>query len=402
MLFNLLSRQSSEFGLLIDIGSGSTLTTLIESRTDQPMPSVIWTNREHQPLRTNATPEHLTKAIITSLMNASLAINTHALRALEANYPRARISSMQVTIAAPWSFTIPQTITYQQPSPVTITNELVEELVAQADRKVTEDIKAQAAIAELGLTVTHKMTAEMTGNGYPIHNPEGQLVHSLTLTQLSVIAHTYLTDAVLDIQQKTLPQAELLITSTMLTLYETLRAYRPTTREAGIVSVGYEATEIGVIRDGILAFTTHTPVGLYTLARQISEQTDLPAGEILGYFGTPEPRGFATHLGDRKKGVIDAIFAAYEHTLRELFLETGDGLMLPPLLLLHAEPKYQTLLMAHIKEAVYQATHNQHQTELFVTYLQSNNKNTNTSSDSTALATAQFFHMTHQKQSGRT
>ena len=128
MFRSLLSKQKSEFGLLIDIGSGSTLASVVASHHDASTPEIIWSSREHQPLHPRATPEQITKAMITSLMNASLAINTQALHALHAKYPRAKIESVQVTVAAPWSYTIPQTITYTQPTPIRVSAELIRDL----------------------------------------------------------------------------------------------------------------------------------------------------------------------------------------------------------------------------------------------------------------------------------
>ena len=398
MFRSLLSKQKSEFGLLIDIGSGSTLASVVASHHDASTPEIIWSSREHQPLHPRATPEQITKAMITSLMNASLAINTQALHALHAKYPRAKIESVQVTVAAPWSYTIPQTITYTQPTPIRVSAELIRDLTEQADQKVDTDLKAQTAIAELGLSITHRMLAEVTCNGYVVREPEDQIANTITLTQLSAIAHSYLIEAVTDIQQKTLPAAELLITTSMLALYETLRTMRPTTSHAAIVSVGYEATEIGVIRDGILAYTTHTPVGLYTLVRQLSEQTNIPAGEIFGYFGSPEPLDFMTRAGEQKQAMVKATLSTYEQTLSELFLETGDGLILPSTLLLNCEAKYAPLLEPSIKRSVKKATHNQPTVELLTSHL-TRTSTTTQSVGGIELATAQLFHIMQQKQS---
>lgn len=399
MFGSLFPHSDSTFGLLIDIGSGSTLTSVVESKRGALSPIIIWSSREHQPLRANATAEQLTKAITTSLVNASLAINTGALRALQAANEGARITSVQVTVAAPWSYTIPQTINYQPPESTRVTPELIEDLTVQADQKVTENVRAQTAINSLGLAITHRLTTNIAANGYTIEAAMGQPASTVSLTQLSAVVRTYLIDAVKDIHQKTLPHTSLLITSTMLALYESLRTYRPGSTLVGIISVGYEATEIGVIRDGELRFTTHTPVGLYTLARQLAEQTDLPVGEIFGAFGSPEPLNFATHVRDAKKTLISAILDTYEQSLQELFLETGDGLTLPPTLLLNCEPAYMPFLAPLITKAAKTASQTSHSMEQFTTYLSAHRTTTSHSPDGTALATAQFFHMTQQKES---
>lgn len=399
MFDSLLAPHRSVFGLLIDIGSGSTLTTIVASHPNSNTPEIVWSSREHQPLHPNAGPEQISKAMITALVNASLTINTHAIKSLHAKYPRARIGSMQVTVSAPWSYTIPQTITYTQPSPVYVSDELITELTNQADKKVADDIATQTAIAKLGLAITHRTIAEVTCNGYVVHNPHGQTATTISLTQLSAVIHAYLINAVTEIQQKTLPHCDLLITSTMLALYETLRTARPTTTHTAIVSVGYEATEIGVLRDGILAHTTHTPVGLYTLVRQIAEQTDIPAGEIFGSFGSPEPLSFLTHTKEAKKNLVQATFNTYEQTLSELFLETGDGLIMPPKILLNCEAKYLPLLTTHVKQSAHKASHSQPVIELFTEHL--TNNPSSAPQDSIELATAQFFHTTQQKRSER-
>ena len=69
----------------------------------------------------------------------------------------------------------------------------------------------------------------------------------------------------------------------MLVFYCVLRQLAPDTTEVCLIDITHEATEIGIVRDGILKYVTHVPFGTFTIARDIASLCKVPNEEALAY-----------------------------------------------------------------------------------------------------------------------
>ena len=105
------------------------------------------------------------------------------------------------------------------------------------------------------------------------------------------------------------------------------------------MDITYEATEIGIVRDGILTYCTHTPFGSISLAREISEIANVPLHEAFGYLHTETPYAFLDTISKPKREDIEKAFDSYTEKVSALFHETGDTLSIPKNISLHADVK---------------------------------------------------------------
>ena len=126
------------YGVLIEIGSGSVLLSIIKSDATKINPEVIWSQREFASLKSKQTSNQDDKAIMSSLLNVILQINNNGYKALRSYSSTAQIKYVQVSVTAPWSFTISKTIDYTKETEFVVSQELIDSLISVAKKKMTE------------------------------------------------------------------------------------------------------------------------------------------------------------------------------------------------------------------------------------------------------------------------
>jgi len=340
---------------VIDIGSGSVLTAIVASSSDSMYPTVIWAHRERAPLKQIDSLQESAKGIITALVNASMKLDGEGRAALREVSNRASLTSTHVAISAPWCYTVSKTISYTQEEAFEVTDDLLSELIDTAERQVSEELRNHAATSQLGLTAVTRATMDVLTNGYRVAEPERSQAQSLLISQATVIAQQYVADAVAEMHDKLFSQTTKQQLSFMLVLYCTTRQLLPYTDDVCIVDVTYEATEMGIIRDGSLHFSTHTSFGLYSLVREISVITGNPLPHVLTQLRGTDPDFFLKSLPESVRAEVEIVLSAYVEKVAALFHETGDTLSIPKKVLLHIdhaiEPFFTTLIERAAKKA---------------------------------------------------
>lgn len=150
-------------------------------------------------------------------------------------------------------------------------------------------------------------------------------------------------DGIMEVHQKLFPRAEVSAISFILMLYCTIRSLYPHTDDVCLVDVTDEATEIGIVRDGSLTYSTHIPFGMFSLAREISAVSGVPLHEALGYLRAANTEGVKANLPQSTHSDLDQIFKAYVDKLAGLLNETGDSLSIPKRIFLHVEASFSPL-----------------------------------------------------------
>lgn len=351
MSFFGLKSSSDRFGVIIDIGSGSVLTAIVHSNHNQTKPTVVWWHREHAPLRNIDGLEQSSKAVITALVNASIKLDAEGRKKLYDYSTSAKITELQCSIAAPWSYTVTKTVNYNQESDFTITRALIEDLKLTIQDKISTELSENEAVNNLGLKVICRTTMEMLSNGYRIKHPEGQSAKQFSISHGSAVAQQYLIDAVDEMRDKLFTESTSKKLSFILILYTVTRHLLPQSHDVCLIDITYEATEIGVVRDGSLQYCTHTPFGSFSLAREISKITNVPLHEAFGYLHTETPYTFMKSLTETQKVEVEAVFEAYVTKVSDLFKETGDDLSIPKQISLHTDLRSESLFFDLIDKA---------------------------------------------------
>ncbi len=393
-----LHHSTERVGAIVDIGSASVLVAIVVSKPQTIFPTIVWSHREHAPLRNVDSVEQSAKAVMTAFMNALLKFDGEGRQALTEYRGNARITELLCSIAAPWSYTVTKSITYSQDEAFEITDNLIEELVRAALQKITAELNDNESVNDLGLTVISRATLDIQANGYRVKHPEEEMATTLSLNHASAITQEYLVEMIEDMRKKLFPSAEIRKISYMLMLYSVVQDLALETNDTCLVNITYEATEIGVVRDGILHYSTHVPAGAFSLARQIADITAVPLYEAFGYLHTEAPYAFLETLPSTQKEAVEAVFESYITQITELFHETGDDLSIPKHIYLHAdllsEPLFKDLVDKAAKRTIKSDPVITMTTPLLLKRLQGDDKSKEISlpNDTAMLVSAQFFH----------
>jgi hypothetical protein len=393
----LKSASDVRYGAILEVGSGSVMASVVVSDSSKSHPDIIWTKREFANIGSNRDEAQNLKGLLTALMNIMLALDGEGRTALRETYPTARIGHLQITISAPWSYTISKMATYEQTESFIITDDIIRSLTDAAQAKVTEALAASDQVGEAGLTIMTRATSDISANGYRTMDPIGKRASTITVTQISALAQAHITDAIADLRDRTLPHITTERYSAMLVFHCIIRDLFPNSSEYCLVDLTYEATEIAIIRDGVLQYCTHTNIGINTLIRTISSSLTIPETEarlLLSQYTEAE-----TACTPAQVDVIKKVLLQYEDALETLFHETGDSLSIPKPIYLHGTYEHEGIFDELIKQAAKRATsgiHSLHLTShdvLTNAYTETEQAEVLRSSrDTGALMAAQFFH----------
>ena len=394
-----LKKKDVRFGALIEIGSGSIVVSIIKSDAAKENPEIIWSQREFASLKSIKSHEQNDKSIMTVLMNVILLVNSSGYKALKGYDPNARIRHVQISITAPWSYTISKTIEYSDDQEFIITPELIKNLTATAQKKADENKAEKEAVNKHGLTILAKNIAGIQSNGYKTTKPLNQKVKYVSITQISAVAETSITDAVIDLQRKILPNADLKMYSFMM-LFQTLtQKLYPKINDFCLIDVTYEATEIAVVKNSTLQYCTQTIIGINTLARGLAEVLKIPHEEALVFIREPYYSTALKTLSDSKTKAVQEVLQNYREQLVKLFKETGDNLSIPRIIFLHGTAVADAVLQTEVMAAAHIATSSTHavleiSSEILTKSYTAEQKKKlfSVTSDTSVLLAAQFFH----------
>lgn len=382
------------FGVVIDIGSGSALVSLVASKQGESEPTILWSKREVASLRNIESLHESSKSVMTALVNVLLEFETGGRQALHAYNKKATITEVQCSIAAPWSYTVTKNINYKQEENFTITEELLKELVATAKQKTDLELKEKEVVKELGLTIASRATLHTLVNGYNVSSVIDKEAKSLSLVHTSVVVHSYLIETLKDVHMKMFPKARLNIFSYALILHCVANETAPQNSNVCLVDVTYEATEMSIVRDGVIVYVTHTPFGTYSLAREIAAITKLPLVEALKHLQSEEPLAMLKSLPAGQQASITKLLEAYTESITALFLETGDDLAIPRHIVLHAEEREVPFLKEILGKAVKRVLKSDLVITDVTTILLDNTRNAGKEApnDTAMVVAARFFH----------
>jgi cell division ATPase FtsA len=389
-----IKKSTERIGAIIDIGSGSVLVAIVISHTGKKKPTIVWSHREQAPLRNIDSLDQSAKSVMTSLINALLRFDSEGRRALHDYNKRSNIDEVQCCISAPWAYTVTKTISYNQDQPFEITKALVDSLVESAEKSTQSELVENEAATELGLRVITRSTLDTQANGYRIANPLGDMATELAIAHVSVVTQQYLIDHLKDLRHKIFSDKPLHQLSYMLSLYSVVDGLFTETSDHCLIDITYEATEIGIVRDGRLSYSTHIPFGSFSLAREIAHVTSLPLTQAFQSLHTNDIESFLKTLTNTQRNEVETIFEQYVKRLDSLFAETGDELSMPKRIYVHTDQEMEKIFENFISRAALMRSKGFVQVKSLSSFLTDlvtiENKDKNT--DTAMLVAAKFFH----------
>lgn len=351
-------RLINDCALIVDVGSGSVGMSIVTFDTEKKEPIFLWSHREFSLMRDINDESDRLKQISTTVVNCFLELGGNGLKTLRNKEGDYTINTVQVTIAAPWTFTATKTVNLTDEHPFTVTQEIIDSLTEQSQKETLATVE-KANLSKSNLELITNKSINIRVNGYTVTEVSDQKGREVEMSHVSSLVNKTLLNTIEESCSKIIPKATIETNSFMFVFYSTLRAMHPDTSEVCLVDVTKEAIELGIVRDGVLYHTTHTPYGSYTLAREISSLCNIPKEEAYSILKSNED--FTTKaLSEEKTDQLNAILSTFELKISSLFLETGDTLSIPKTIFLHSDIMTESFFSQHLKTAAEEATKNEH------------------------------------------
>lgn len=272
------------YGILVDVGSGSLGVGIVESHNREPMPRVIYANRQYMRVtKSNANHDARLREMRQALFSSLLELSKNGLVALREHDPNAHLSRMYVTCSAPWGKTVTQTVSYTDEDEFKVTDEIIRDLIKDADEEIGQAHTGDETDTRT-LTVVERATIDVRVNGYSVHTPVGIKGIEVSLSHISGLIPNDVLDAINEAHQKFFPETAITTHTSMLILYLVIQDLFPHTESLLAVDVTGEATEFGVIENGLLVDTAYAPYGTNTLVRDVVERTGKTTADVTSVF----------------------------------------------------------------------------------------------------------------------
>ncbi len=328
------------YGVVVDVGSASITIAIVASDPNEELPKIIWSYKERMAVSNKNNILSAAKNIATATINAFLMLGSEGLLALKSYDKTAKVVSCAVAISAPWSYTVTKTISSSDTEPFVVTNEIINKMIITAKQQATSLIENNEVFEKLGLEVISEATISIEANGYNISHIKNQEVNELAISHVTNIVQKHLVDVIRESHGKIIPKAELSLQAFMFNSYLALRALTTDIAEICIIDVSGDATEIAIVRDGILTYVTHMPYGHYSLAREVSDLCGIPYEEALGSFKSNSDL-LKGSLSKVKQEEYEVIIKSYVEKASDLFKRTGDSLSIPDTIFMHTDTKFE-------------------------------------------------------------
>lgn len=353
-MFGFFGGNDKRYGAIVDVGSGSVGVALLFSDPNLPEPEILWSHRERMLIRDEDTPAASKKLMATTILKAFLELGNNGLKTLRQFDKHSDVKEIFVSIAAPWSYTVVQSISLAEGKKIHVTKKLIDELSRKAASESKEMANADALQKKLALAPLGTRTISASVNDYVTRTPLNNVVEKLTLTELTELAESNLVEAVKSAAGKILSGGNIEISTFMDTYYSALNALKPDTSEICLIDITAEATELGIVRNNVLEHVTHVPFGSYTLARRIATATSILKEEALGYL---RENGIDTikALSESKREKLRAAIEVYDNALQDLFRRTGNALSIPKTIFLHTDAATESFFQTRLKDAAQKA-----------------------------------------------
>jgi len=392
MLFLRNKKESSRYGVIIDIASGTVGVALVKSNLSQENPEILYSYRTSP--RSTSDPEKMltnTRNIRETLFSACLEVANEGLSVLQSQDSDAQISHVFLTCSSPWAHTVARNTRYESDKPFKVTRSIISDLIKNAEDEIISYTREHSQIVEKDFEVIERATVDIAVNDYLVDNPYQNKVNTVSLTHISGLAPKELIVAIEDMQDKLFPHTKLRMHTFMLVIYCVLRDMYPQLHSLCIVDVTGETTEFGIVENNLLVENSYMKGGAHTFLRDIAEQRNAPLVDVYTQLSMLESSE-CVEAEISKKASETYISNVQAHI--QSVLKTR---ILPKHIVVNSQHPLASQFVEMLKKAFEKSGHTDYEIIDFSVELFKNSKNARTLKDSDVyLSTAsRFFHKLH-------
>lgn len=305
---------------IVDIRSGSIGIGIVASEISEATPTVVFETRIPLQFKDTPTPREyfkLAKATLSRIESHFKEEGTQQLLAFDSD---AEISEVLVTCSSPWSHTVTRSIFFEKDEPFKVTKGLIADLVEEAEDESGTTHKESQIAGSAGFDVTDRRVTEMRANGYAVKDAVGHVVSSVQFSQISSLMATDITNLVYNFTARIFPKAKGQLRAYMSAFGSVMKEVDPDLKTFCAIDISGEATEIAVVKDGVVQQTTFIPYGTTTLIRNISRADKNSehdsASRLRAYSEKTIAVGDGAHIGEQlrtyQKNFTEAVEKLHE------------------------------------------------------------------------------------------
>lgn len=257
---------------LFDITSGSVGGALAHVALEK-MPRVLFSLREEMPVQELFNFERFFSGMIQTLAAAA--------QSLEKECRRQNIKPHRITcvFSSPWYNSKTKLIHRDYPEPFTVTKKFLTDFIEQHSRELIPDEEkapARSAVSAVRSEITEdnaflaeRAVIALKLNGYETDMPEGKRAQAVDIALFASAVSDEVLERIRLALGKIFPEAPITPASTALITYSLFRTLFPDKKNALLVRIGGEISDVGLVKDGVLLESLSLPFGEETLVRTL-------------------------------------------------------------------------------------------------------------------------------------
>jgi hypothetical protein len=387
MLFTLGKggKPETSFGVILDVGSGSVGVAIVASTSTEKFPTIVWSYREY--LASSKDEVDIKKRINMTILNVFLELGGTGLKILRDKYPHKSPSIIQVSLNAPFAYTISRSINTKADKPFKVSSKVITALENKAKEEARDQVATALATKTMNLATLSEVITSIKVDGYPVRLPYNGEGKNVSLRQLMSLTSTDFVDEIEAARDKVLPRAEIDFDSFMSLYSRAISGIVSFKKDIGLFSITARASELMIVSGGDPFVSNFLTKGHHTLAASISEVSGLDMTESLGIMRENDI-DHTKLLNKEKVESIKNLITAYEDEMTAFIRSQGDALVIPKDIYLQVDKSYEKFFGDSLTRAFFKATGLKHTVHLFTSkFFNFNNDN-----DSRILCSAYIFH----------
>ena len=276
-MFSLRSRRhrhtTGEVVLIFDIGSGSVGAALaLISRSHKPI--LLATERTEIAFQDAVHAKRLQPLMLRALSQATLSLLAESIRRQGLSARHLKVTGALFVLAAPWCSYRTKTLTLSQKEPLSITEEVISELVrydSGEEAKTSKSISVpERQLPQANTRIEHLLLSAHL-NGYETEKPTGKDARAASFSFFESRAPSASLRAIEDTVAHFIHPRRIRFHSYTLSALSVLRETFPDSKDFLFLDIGGEITETVIVRNNVLRESFSFPLGRNHLIRALAE-----------------------------------------------------------------------------------------------------------------------------------
>lgn len=347
MLRELIRHPHVPYSIIVDIGSGSVGVGVIETDTSHAHPLVVYAHRERIRNPKDHSPEEYIRILKEALLAATLELSSNGMKALHEHAPRAKVESIKVLYAAPWTELASRTIKLEKPESMRATKDLVDTLVKEALTQADSANHEEQIFEESGLEVIHEELIDGRLNGYPVADFHGQECTTIEVAHLAELVPRAVRVTLAEAGKHLLAHPAITERSFARVVVGVARAVFPHTDSFVTIEMTGGGTEVVLVENGTIRESVSVTTGAHAFEQEIAARLGTIEGEVRSHI-----RDYIAHTTrDDVTAAITEAREAYKAVIAKLLTDIETRYVIPSNLITISDPEYRDLFLTIAEEA---------------------------------------------------